>query len=342
MEIRSSAPTQIDPARDERGRRHSWWWMAGAAAAALCCAVAAALAGSGVFAVAAALFLAYAVRIGVFIYNDGQDRRRFDDLGDQAASLARSGDYESLVELGRSIMDEAVTDHYALWGLEWAAYGAIQSGNGDQIRRLLDEAVRRGAEPHIPAQLHAALGEFESAVGYWEVAVVEPGGEASVPGLIYSLAAVGETERAQRVIERAYESHPTSDIIEWQVWSDLESDDVGAAMALVDGGRIPEPSPWGLSLCQVAAMRAGRHEESLQFATRALASGLDDAATLDTVRYNRACSHAQLGNDTAALAELRSLANADLLFHATKDPDLAPLHSNAEFLAIADDADAPQ
>ncbi len=239
-------------------------------------------------------------------------------------------------------MDEAATDHYALWGLEWAAYGAIQSGNGDQMRLLLDEAIRCGAEPHIPAQLHAALGEFESAAGYWEVAVVEPGGEAAVPGLIYSLAAVGETEQAQRVIERARESHPTSEILEWQVWSHLASDDFDAAMALVESGCIPEPSPWGLSLCQVAAMRAGRHEASLQFATRALASGLDDTATLDTIRYNRACSQAQLGDDTAALAELRSLANPELLLHATKDPDLAPLHTNAEFLAIAGDADAPQ
>jgi tetratricopeptide (TPR) repeat protein len=224
--------------------------------------------------------------------------------------------------------------------LEWAAYAAIRARNEEEMRRLLEEALRRGAAPHVPAQLHDALGEFDDSVGYWEVAVLEPGGERAVPGLIHSLAAVGETERAHRVIERAYESHPTAEIVEWRVWSLLQRDDVDEAMVAVETGAAATPSPWGLHVFQTAALRAGHHEASIEFGAQALASDVDKSI-IDTIRYNRACSYAQLGHIGAALAELRSFGDPDLLTHAAGDPDLAPLRPSPEFQAITGSGAAP-
>ena len=72
-----------------------------------------------------------------------RDRRRFGDAGDRAISFVRAGDCSSVVQLGRSIMGNAVTPHSALWGLEWAAFGAIRAGDEIEMRHRLDEALQR-------------------------------------------------------------------------------------------------------------------------------------------------------------------------------------------------------
>lgn len=335
-----NTPVHVDPVPDDGALGRARWWMVASLVAAVCCAIAAALAGSWLLAIAAMLFMVYAVRIGVVFYRDAVDRGRFGDFGDAATRLAQAGDYEALIELARPIIDDAASVHFSRWGLEWAAYGAILARDEEEMRQLLAEALRRGAAPHIPAQLHDGLGEFDHSVGYWEVAVLEPGGEKAVPGLIHSLAAAGETERVHRVIERAFESHPTVEIVEWRVWSLLERNDVDGAMATVESVTDTTPSPWGLHVLQTAALRAGRHEASIEFGNRALSSGVDDSI-IDTIHYNRACSYAQLGNATAALADLRSLGDPNLLTHAATDPDLAPLHPNSEFRLMTEGGAAP-
>lgn len=335
-----NTPIHVDPIPDDRALERARWWMVAALLAAVCCGVAAALAGSWLLAIAAVLFMAYAVRIGVVFYRDAVDRRRFGDFGDTATRLAQAGDYEELQELARSIIDDAASVHFSRWGLEWAAYGAILARNEEQMRRLLAEALRRGSAPHIPAQLHDGLGEFDYSLSYWEVAVLEPGGEAAVPGLIHSLVAVGETERAHRVIERAFESHPSAEIVEWRVWSLLERNDVDGALGTVEGAADMALSPWGLHVFQTATLRAGHHELSIEFGNRALMSDGNESI-IDTVRYNRACSCAQLGDIATALADLGSLGDPDLLTHAATDPDLAPLHPSPEFRTITGGGAAP-
>jgi tetratricopeptide (TPR) repeat protein len=329
-------PAQLNPAGDGPNPARAWWWLGGAGLAAVCCTVAAALAGSWVFAAAAALFLAYAIRVAILLIRDRSDRRRFGDAGDRAMSFVRAGDYSSVVQLGRSIMGNAGTTHYALWGLEWAAFGAIRAGDEIEMRHLLDEALQRGAESRIPAQLHAALGEHDSAIGYWEAAVVQPRGEAALPGLVCSLAVVGDTARAHRVIARAYESNPIPEMIEWRVWSLLEQNQIDAALEIVEAGAVSDPSSWGLTVFQVAAMLAGRHERSLDLGELALDGRPTDASIVATIRYNRACSFAQLGDIRAALAELRLVTVAEILAKASDDPDLAPVHATAEFRMIVD------
>ena len=288
---------------------------------------------SWVFAPLAALALVQSVRIGLTARRALPDHRDFGQFADESERLLATANYRDLLAQAKAVAAGSLTTEFRAWGVEWASYAAVMVDDQGEIADLLAVARSLPVPPHVPAQLYAALGDYGSAVPFFEAALVERRDEEAVIAFVHALAASGDTERAGQVIESAYEAEPTTGRAEWQIWSNLEAGLVDEAFGLSESLAGAEVSVWGMSVCQVAAMRAGDHERSLVWGERALAAEPHPSIRSVTA-YNRACSFAQMGQLDRALEELERVADTTLMEGAPDDEDLEPLWDLDTFARI--------
>ena len=284
-----------------------------------------------VFAPIALLALAQSIRTGAAATRAISDHRSHGWFAEDAVELAAAGRYAELLGEARRVAAGSRTNEFRVWGLEWAAYAAIKACDSAEMRDLLSSTQGSEVPPHVPGQLYAALGEHEAAVPFLEASLRQRRDEAATLSLVQTLAATGDVDAVEAVLARA--AKPTTPLGEWVMWCKLEQEMVEEAAAITEMLDRADMSTWGMSLCQVAMMRIGDHEASLAWGDEVL-EARPHPTIESVVRYNRACSLAQLGRDDAALQELGQVNDGDLLRAASQDQDLESLWPVDEFKRI--------
>ena len=219
MDIPPASTRKSDPAGSTASAWVYVWPAARYAVAALGIATLGLWLRSWVFAPLAALALVQSVRIGLTARRALSDHRDFGSFADDSEHLLTTANYRDLLAQARRVAAGSRTTEFRAWGVEWASYAAIMLDDQREIADLLAAARSLPVPPHVPAQLLAALGDYESAVPFFEASLVERRDEEAVIAFVHALAASGDIDRAGQVIESAYEAAPTTGRAEWLIWA---------------------------------------------------------------------------------------------------------------------------